>query len=253
MKVAITLTSHCNLSRKCYNVTSGVNWGNTTQLGEKKTMAHEDRKESMAIIQAALDQAAHEKDLFTYQEAAKELNRSLSSVQRAASEGILHPISRRGTNMKFIHRDEVEWFKDKTLSHVNAILYQDAKRQQEPEPEKTWHDRIAKFLTDTGAPTGEELITQFGLGMLSLALLILKEDDEDSADAARVIVPRAVKTLQLVEEGRAKCRELAPIFLEILTSEKEKLPYATRKVLKETLDLLLDITEEQESPLSASA
>ena len=63
------------------------------------------------------------KNLFTYQEAAKELGKSIESVTKAVSNGVLQPVWIRKQG-KFIARDEVEWFKDKPLTPVNAELYQ---------------------------------------------------------------------------------------------------------------------------------
>ena len=74
--------------------------------------------------------ALNREDWFTYEETAKELGRSHSTVARAASQGILHPKSLPGTRIKYIHRDEIEWFRDKTLTEANAILYQDMKKRE---------------------------------------------------------------------------------------------------------------------------
>lgn len=63
------------------------------------------------------------KDFLTYREAAYEMGKSVESVQKAVSNGILQPVWIRKQG-KFIARDEVLWFKDKPLTLVNAELYQ---------------------------------------------------------------------------------------------------------------------------------
>jgi hypothetical protein len=70
-------------------------------------------------------------DYFNYQQAAAELDRSVESIQKAVSAGILHPIRFPPSNTRYLHREEVEWFKDKPLTMPIAEAYQQLKEAQE--------------------------------------------------------------------------------------------------------------------------
>src|SRR5713226_5086492 len=70
-------------------------------------------------------------DYFNYQQAAAELDRSVESIQKAVSAGILHPIRFPPSNTRYLHREEVEWFKDKPLTMPIAESYQQLKEAQE--------------------------------------------------------------------------------------------------------------------------
>src|SRR5260370_37343231 len=77
------------------------------------------------------DMKANLEDYFTYQQAATELNRSVESIQKAVSAGILHPVRFPPSNTRYLQREEVEWFKDKPLSMPIAEAYQQLKEAQQ--------------------------------------------------------------------------------------------------------------------------
>src|SRR5690349_6817407 len=70
-------------------------------------------------------------DYFTYQQAAAELDRSVESIQKAVSAGILHPVRFPPSNTRYLLREEVEWFKDKPLTMPIAEAYRQLKEAQE--------------------------------------------------------------------------------------------------------------------------
>ena len=193
--------------------------------------------------------SAHTEDWLNYQQAATELHRSLSSVQRAASEGILHPISRRGTNMKFIHRDEIEWFKDKTLSHINAILYQDTKRPQEPYPSfKQVGDAFSEFLE---SPEFEQILLTL---LPVMQVYVMKHADAEQMDYLREGMREDMRKLaqnaRHDEKSRNFLNGLAHRLTETLT--RKDLSFVERKVYRELLDAALE-TVSAESGETATA
>lgn len=186
-----------------------------------------------------MQETSDTQDLFTYEETARELDRSRSRIGRAASQGILHPIDRPGTRLKYIHRDEIEWFRDKTLTRANAILYRDAKGQHKAEPPESWAGRIKEFFTE------EEMAARLILSTLSLALAqkdILRKHAHSEA-------LKLIDTLQYTKDGQAQLGSLAIELAEILTSEKLLPP--DRRLLRETLDILLDAGAGEQDPPSA--
>ena len=170
---------------------------------------------------------------FTYEEAAKELDRSRSSVARAASQGILHPKSLPGARVKYIHLDEIEWFRDKTLTRANAILYRDMKRQQIPQPSEK-----EAFFTE------ENIVGRLIMDALRYAL---SAQDDKRKRLARQKAFNLIETLRQTEEGQAEFGSLATMLAGMLASRQ--LSHTDRVLLRECLDVLLDMgAGEQEPP-----
>src|SRR5258708_34014895 len=70
-------------------------------------------------------------DYFTYQQAAAELDRSVESIQKAVSAGILHPVRFPPSNTRYLPREEVQRLKDKPHSMAIAEAYRQLNEARE--------------------------------------------------------------------------------------------------------------------------
>lgn len=179
-------------------------------------------------------------DLLRYPDAARELGRSVKRVQQAIHAGILHPVKLPGQTAKYLQRDEIEWFKDKTLTEANAILYREMQKQQEPESKKSWTERLREFLMS------DEFAMIFATIIFSLGL---SSDNASTKELARRFAISKIEEMRDSEESRLMRKQFAVMLAEILASDDlGPRTFANRKILKEILDALLDrIAEEQET------
>ena len=168
---------------------------------------------------------------FTYLRAAKELDRSIESIQKAVSAGVLHPIRLRSANTRYILRDEIEWFKDKPLTPAIAAAYQQLKETREELEEikrKVQDDRFFMLLALVGV----------GLGLFS------KTENKHSSVHTTFI--EAMKQMEADENYPTLAKELGSTLFDL--ARKEELTFSERRIISE-LSRILTMSSEDLSRL----
>ncbi|HZO74498.1 MAG TPA: hypothetical protein VFB60_20005 [Ktedonobacteraceae bacterium] len=171
------------------------------------------------------DMKANQEGYFTYQQAATELNRSVESIQKAVSAGILHPVRFPPSNTRYLRREEVEWFKDKPLSIAIAKAYQQLQEARE---------EVAKLKSRmqeeaSGALGLLLVLAVVGVGLGLLAASQKTRDDLEHDEFVHGTFIKSLKDLETREDYPTMAKELGNTLFDL--ARKEELTPSERQLI----------------------
>ncbi len=175
-------------------------------------------------------------DYFTYQQAAAELDRSVESIQKAVSAGILHPIRFPPSNTRYLHREEVEWFKDKPLTMPIAEAYRQLKEAREEIAEL--ESRMQKESLDTLKLFLILAVVGVGLGLLTSAIKQSNNarNGPERDEPVRSAFIESLKDLEAREDYPTMAKELGNTLFDL--ARKEELTFSERRLVNELWKVL---------------
>ncbi len=175
-------------------------------------------------------------DYFTYQQAAAELDRSVESIQKAVSAGILHPIRFPPSNTRYLHREEVEWFKDKPLTMPIAEAYRQLKEAREEIAEL--ESRMQKESLDTLKLFLILAVVGVGLGLLTAAIKQSNNarNGPERDEPVRSAFIESLKDLEAREDYPTMAKELGNTLFDL--ARKEELTFSERRLVNELWKVL---------------
>jgi hypothetical protein len=175
-------------------------------------------------------------DYLTYQQAAVELDRSVESIQKAVSAGILHPVRFPPSNTRYLQREEVEWFKDKPLSMAIAEAYQQLKEAREEIAELK-----SRMQEESSGALGVLLVLAVvgvGLGLLAAASqksnMTRNASEHDEPIHSAFI--KSLKDLEAREDYPTMAKELGNTLFDL--ARKEELTFSERSLISELSKVL---------------
>jgi hypothetical protein len=174
-------------------------------------------------------------DYFTYQQAATELGRSVESIQKAVSAGILHPVRFPPSNTRYLQREEVEWFKDKPLSMAIAEAYQQLKEARE---------RIAELESRMREESSSALKLLLVLAVVGVGLGLLASSQRSDAtrngserdEPVHSAFIESKRELEAREDYPTMARELGNTLFDL--ARKEELTIPERSLIVELWKVL---------------
>jgi hypothetical protein len=175
-------------------------------------------------------------DYFTYQEAATELGKSVESIQKAVSAGILHPIRFPPSNTRYLHWEEVEWFKDKPLTMAIAQAYQQLKEAQEEI--SALKRRMEEKSSDVLGILLVLAVVGVGLGLLAAA----SQKSNDTRNGPELEGPvhnafiESLKDLEAREDYPSMAKQLGNILFDL--ARKEELTHSEHQLISELWKVL---------------
>ena len=175
-------------------------------------------------------------DYFTYQQAAAELDRSVESIQKAVSAGILHPVRFPPSNTRFLPREEVEWFKDKPLSMAIAEAYRQLKEAREEIV-----DLKSRMQEESSGALGLLLVLAVvGVGLGLLAAASQKSDTTRNGSEhdgpVHIAFIKSLKELESREDYPTVAKELGNTLFDL--ARKEELTLSERRLISELSKVL---------------
>lgn len=175
-------------------------------------------------------------DYFTYQQAAAKLNRSVESIQKAVSAGILHPVRFPPSNTRYLQWEEVEWFKDKPLSMAIAEAYRQLKEAREEIAELK-----SRMQEESSGALGLLLVLAVvgvGLGLLAAASQksnTTRNGSEHDEPVHRAFIT-SLKELEAREDYPTMAKELGNTLFDL--ARKEELTFSERRLISELSKVL---------------
>lgn len=172
----------------------------------------------------------------TYHEAAGELGKSIESIQKAVSAGILHPVRFPPSNTRYLHQEEVEWFKDKPLSMPIAEAYKQLKEARvkiaalERQIEEKSSDTLGVLLVLA--------VVGVGLGLLTAAARTSTSTKKGSAHDGPIhnAFIESLKDLEAREDYPNMAKNLGNILFDL--ARKEELTLPERQLISELWKVL---------------
>lgn len=177
-----------------------------------------------------------EEDYFTYQQATTELNRSVESIQKAVSGGILHPVRFPPSNTRYLQREEVEWFKDKPLSMPIAEAYRQLKEAQ-----KEIAELKSSMQEESSGALGLLLVLAVvgvGLGLLASASQKKNtaKNESEPNELVHTAFIKSLKDLEAREDYPTMAKKLGNTLFDL--ARKEELSLSERHLISELWKVL---------------
>lgn len=173
---------------------------------------------------------------YTYQQAAAELSRSVESIQKAVSAGILHPVRFHPSNTRYLPREEVEWFKDKPLTMPIAGAYRQLKEAREEIAELK--GRMQEESSGTLGLLLVLAVVGVGLGLLAAASQKsnLTRDVSEHDEPVHSAFIKSLKELEAREDYPTMAKELGNTLFDL--AHKEELTFSERRIISELSKVL---------------
>lgn len=209
-------------------------------------------------------------DLLTYEEASKEINRALSSIKRAITNGYLTPVKRPREQIKYLEKDQVLWFKNRPFNAHNAQEYQAHKQrevqetdqflsgylashehQKEARPPLTEAQKLQAVEDSWGrSPEAQAAMRAFAPVAIEMALKLMS-DDLDEMDAVREELSQAIRAPIESAQDTERIRMFVRMAAEMLT--RQDLSFGERRLYRRLLDEALDTLAAEQDRKAATA